>query len=585
MNKLLELKKEYEEKLNSIKKIESVIAFIRLVFFLLAIILILVGYFSSINALYYVAGVCAIAFIVFVLIYSKYHKMDLSYDFRLQVIADYDKRQRGRWTQFKDGGAEFIDNDNYFESDLDLFGKASLFKYISVASTGLGRKALADALKDNDITKEEIKERQDAVLELSSDVDMNVDLISKFKKYATSSDDNKPNTMINALNNIENEVTYKAYMMIPSFVCTILLILSIVFSALQIINPIFIIIALIINYFVAKFTASKINEVRVALVPVNNVFYGYDNIILGITSYNYNSKLLNDIKSSLSNDDIKSLKKFNRIEPWISSGNNFLFKLIFNSLLGFDSYMLYLYARWQNKHSSHIREVVQNVSKMEVLLSLSTIGVINPNAVMPNCADTFEFEDLRHPLIKMDDVVPNSFKFDGMNIITGSNMSGKTTFMRTVGVSYILFKAGGFVVAKSFSAGIYKLFTSMKVVDDTSSGISTFYAEILRVKSIMEYAKKSSNMIVLIDEIFKGTNTIDRIKGATKVVEGLNKAGIYTIITTHDFELCDIDGVKNYHFLEHYSDNKIHFDYKIHEGKSNTTNAIYLLKMAGIIEE
>ena len=164
-------------------------------------------------------------------------------------------------------------------------------------------------------------------------------------------------------------------------------------------------------------------------------------------------------------------------------------------------------------------------------------------------------------------------------------MSGKTTFMRSIGVNYLLFKAGGYVVAEAFSASIYKLFTSMKVADDVTDGISTFYAEILRVKSIIDYIKENKPMLVLIDEIFKGTNTKDRLEGAKSVVAHLKREGIKAIITTHDLELCNIDGVHNYHFLEHYVDDKISFDYKIHDGISKTRNAIYLLKLAGIIEE
>ena len=204
---------------------------------------------------------------------------------------------------------------------------------------------------------------------------------------------------------------------------------------------------------------------------------------------------------------------------------------------------------------------------------------------MPEISGDFSFTDLKHPLIDYNKCIGNDFTFNDLNIITGSNMSGKTTFMRSIGVNYLLFKAGGFVVAKSFKASIYKLFTSMKVADDVTDGISTFYAEILRVKSIIEYSKENKPMLVLIDEIFKGTNTKDRLVGAESVVKHLKRDGIKAIITTHDLELCDVEGVINYHFLEHYDDDKILFDYKIHDGISKTRNAIYLLKLAGIIDE
>ena len=124
----------------------------------------------------------------------------------------------------------------------------------------------------------------------------------------------------------------------------------------------------------------------------------------------------------------------------------------------------------------------------------------------------------------------------------------------------------------------------MKVVDDVNNNISTFYGEILRVKGIVEYTKENKPMLVLIDEIFKGTNTHDRIIGAKSAIDKLDRANIYSIVTTHDPELCQIDNVNNYHFEEHYDSDQIKFDYKIHNGISKTSNAIYLLKLAGIVD-
>jgi DNA mismatch repair ATPase MutS len=141
------------------------------------------------------------------------------------------------------------------------------------------------------------------------------------------------------------------------------------------------------------------------------------------------------------------------------------------------------------------------------------------------------------------------------------------------------------VCATSFYAPLLKLFTSMKVVDDVNNNISTFYGEILRVKGIVEYTKENKPMLVLIDEIFKGTNTKDRIVGAKATIEKLNRNDIYSIVTTHDPELCQIENVSNFHFLEYYENDEIKFDYKIHDGVSNTRNAIYLLKIAGIIDK
>jgi DNA mismatch repair ATPase MutS len=195
-------------------------------------------------------------------------------------------------------------------------------------------------------------------------------------------------------------------------------------------------------------------------------------------------------------------------------------------------------------------------------------------------------DSLGHPLINSDIRILNDIDMDNnIFIITGSNMSGKTTFLRTLGINLVLAYSGGPVYANKMSCPIVSIYTSMRVTDDLKNGISTFYAELLRIKDIINEAKENKNMIFLIDEIFRGTNSIDRILGAKNVLANLNKLEVIGAITTHDLELCVLDKynrIKNYHFSEEYKDNKIHFDYKIRLGRSTSTNAKYLMKLVGI---
>jgi len=161
-------------------------------------------------------------------------------------------------------------------------------------------------------------------------------------------------------------------------------------------------------------------------------------------------------------------------------------------------------------------------------------------------------------------------------------MSGKTTFMRTLALCVTLNNANGLVPAYEFSAPKLDIYTSLRANDMLSEGISTFYAEILRMKKINQ-AIKEKKCLILVDEIFKGTNAIERISASNQVIDKLKLNNQLFIISTHDFELCDNKNIINYHFNETYIDDKISFDYKIKEGKSDTKNAIYLLKMADII--
>ena len=196
-------------------------------------------------------------------------------------------------------------------------------------------------------------------------------------------------------------------------------------------------------------------------------------------------------------------------------------------------------------------------------------------------------EELFHPLIQPAKVVSNNANLSGgITIITGSNMSGKTTYLRNLAINLALAYMGAPICGKSLSANYMKIFTSMRVTDDVAGGISTFYAEILRIKAMADYKANNEPMICLIDEIFKGTNSADRIVGAKEAITRLAGDKCMTIVSTHDFELCEIEDYQgqkavNFHFEEYYNDNELKFDYKIKDGRCVTTNARAILRMAG----
>ena len=249
--------------------------------------------------------------------------------------------------------------------------------------------------------------------------------------------------------------------------------------------------------------------------------------------------------------------------------------------------LAYRFSKFSSDDLNIIRRGISDIEEMEALCSLANVGIIFDNKVFPvlDSKVGIHFDCLIHPLLGESVCIPNSFDSDyGVNIITGSNMGGKTSFLRTMGINLILMNSGSFVCAKSFRASYFKIFTSMRVSDDIEKGISTFYGELLRIKDMVSYVDKG-NMLVLIDEIFKGTNYQDRIYGAKEVIKRLFTDKTVVMLTTHDFELCEARNVVNYHVKESYDGDKIVFDYKIRKGQCNSTNARYLMKKLGIIEK
>lgn len=232
------------------------------------------------------------------------------------------------------------------------------------------------------------------------------------------------------------------------------------------------------------------------------------------------------------------------------------------------------------------------IGEFEALSSLSVIRHDNPNWVMPEITSEiskFEAKNMGHPLLGetrvCNDIViqiPHT-----VMLVTGSNMSGKSTLMRTVGINLVLAYAGAPVCSENFQCNIMDLYSCMRINDNLDKNISSFYAEILKIKKIVEASKEGKHVFFLLDEIFRGTNSRDRHTGAAILIRQLSKAGSLGLVSTHDLELGEmekesISKVKNYHFEEYYKDNEIYFDYKLKSGISTTRNATFLMRLAGI---
>lgn len=531
-----------------------------------------------------IMAVILVLFIIAIFFYRKEFKIQETIEFKIACINDHISRTSSKWKHFSDNGMEFRDNNSYYQSDLDLFGRASLYQFLNVGKTAYGRLSFANSLKDNEGSLESLKERQEAITELSLDLDKHTSLETSLRKYNKKNSDNRVSSMDNALNLINNEVNYKKWSIFTSILFVVLNITTLILMLTKVLPPNFFIGSLIISFILTNVIVSEIRIVQSNLIPINDLFYGYDYIIKEIINTEFTSPLLIKYQNEVKKLDEEAIKIFNVLNSIISSRRNILFNILINATFSLDTWILISYTKWQKKYAKSMRDALKSIGEIEALLSLATIKYVKEDVCLPKYSFELSFTGIRHPLIEDKDAIANDLSLSGLNIITGSNMSGKTTFMRSVGINYLLFKAGTYTCATSFNSCFYKLFTSMKVVDDVSSGISTFYGEVLRIKEIIDYTKNNQPMLVLIDEIFKGTNTIDRIEGAQAVAKKLNKNFIISIITTHDFELCEIDNAKNYHFLEHYENDKILFDYKIRSGKSTTKNAIFLLRLAGIMD-
>ena len=288
------------------------------------------------------------------------------------------------------------------------------------------------------------------------------------------------------------------------------------------------------------------------------------------------------------------LRLLARLAAAVSWRRNFFFYFLANGLFAFDFAAGLLFERWCRREGARLAPALAVWHECEVLLSLSTLAVTQARTVFPvfleGEAPRLTATALRNPLLPEESAVANDAALTaGTTIITGSNMSGKTTWLRTLGMNAVLAWAGAPVCAAAFSLSPLALYTSIRVDDSLAEGMSTFYAELLRIKEMVAAERTGRPLLLLIDEIFKGTNSADRITGARAALAHLTNAHSITLVSTHDFELCDLEvpggSVRNAHFEEHYTDGKIAFDYRLRAGRCETTNAVYLLRLVGILDE
>ena len=270
--------------------------------------------------------------------------------------------------------------------------------------------------------------------------------------------------------------------------------------------------------------------------------------------------------------------------------------LVFNLIFPLDWYGAAALGKWAKTYGGDFEEVLEGIGCCEALMSAANGAYLTEVNSFPEFADSedpsdnafFDGVKVCHPLLMPETAVSNSVSLDSTTaIITGSNMSGKTTLIRTCGVCSLLSYIGGYVPCESLKIGRMNIVSSMRIVDSLEDNMSTFKSELVRISKIIEASKEGRPMLFLIDEIFRGTNSDDRTQGALTVLRSLSKPYICGFMTTHDYALVDktvesMDNIAYYHFSDRYTDDSIVFDYILTEGISRESNAAFLMKLVGI---
>lgn len=332
--------------------------------------------------------------------------------------------------------------------------------------------------------------------------------------------------------------------------------------------------------------ARQLGQLRAVLSDLEKTPYAQGSVLAEICSPFYQGK----------QRPSQALRQISRIASAASLRNNPFLSLILNLIVPWDLYFAYQLERYKHELREVLPVWLAAWHELEALASLANFAALNPENTFPEILPPgsqplLECRAAGHPLIPDDSRVNNDFVLQETGeivIVTGSNMSGKSTFLRTIGASLILAYAGSTVAAGSMRTVPMRLFSSMNVSDSLNDGISFFYAEVRRLKALLDQLSKKQEqpLLFLIDEIFRGTNNRERQIGSRAYVEALAGKNGAGLISTHDLELAHLDEmiplVRNAHFREDVRDGKMIFDYKIHPGPSPTTNALRIMAQAGL---
>lgn len=585
--------KAYEKLAEEQKKSITATAYLRLVTFIIGCS---VTFYIFRIKNYILISVIFIAslmiFIYLVILHGKESKKR-KYTIALKEINEKSlKRLNGEWKNFKDEGSEYKDDNHCYAGDLDVFGKNSLFQWINSSRTFIGRYKLKNRLLNPLKSASEIKKTQQSISELAEDLNWRQQFEAEGMVNANECV-NIDELYMWAEN--RNELYHKPWLIVLVKVIPIITIILIILSCFTPrVNYSIPSCMLIIQFFILFIGSEKRTSAFNTICKYRNNLDTYSGMIELIEKKEFSCDYLKELKSNLiSSEDERaaiSIKKLSNICNRIYERKNAYF-LIINILLLWDYQCMIEFEKWRIKWGKNIKKYLETVGEFESLNSISNILYDNPQWCMPVVADNaleIKAESLGHPLLSGGRVC-NSITIENQKnilLITGSNMSGKSTFLRTVGINLVLSYLGAPVCAKYFQCPIMEIYTCMRLSDNLENSISSFYAEILRIKTIVERVKENKKVFFLLDELFKGTNSVDRHAGAKALIKQLGDKGATGLVSTHDLELCDLANeytkVQNYHFQEFYINNELKFDYKIREGAATTRNGLYLIKLAGI---
>jgi len=549
------------------------------------------------NNIFLVLGAIFLFIFLFAYFVFKQSKLDRSLQ-EAQVFLKINENEinlKQNSPNLYDDGHEYDDSQHPYSSDLDVFGKNSLFSKLNRCATIDGKNKLMSWLSAAS-SKEQIIERQNAIEELKNDP-VHLQTFQSKMFFNLGSGINLRAYVLSYFQDRSFEfgnLFLRLYVLIVPWIFLI----GFIFSFLVYNIGIYLVLLGVIHLLWTISQAGKIGQFSNRIDKIGVSLIGYAQAIKLIEDRTYSSSLCTQIQEKVvTHKQQKKLSEIihelGRLIDKLDVRNNMLVGAILNILFLWDFKQIMAIVKWKKKHEDNIISGFESIATYEGLISLSILSYNYPGWCKPVIHEQGKGRiagvDINHPLILNDRAVGNDFDTQdhSITLITGSNMAGKSTFLRTIGINAILAYSGAVVCAKSFEIPIYDIVTYMRIKDSLNESTSTFKAELNRMKFILDHVEQQKTTFFLVDEMLRGTNSVDKYLGSEAIIKKFIELNGNGMLATHDLQLSQLaeefpDKLKNYHFDIQIQHGEMLFDYKLKNGPCKIFNASMLLKEIGI---
>ena len=581
-----------EGQLQQVKKQIFRISMLRLALFIAGIAGV---YFFFNQTTQLIVCICLTFFPLFILvkIHNRFFIRKEWLETQARIIQEELQALSGDYSSFEDG-KEYTNPEHPYSFDLDIFGRRSLFQSINRTCTFFGKNRLAKWLQNHLHEKTSIEKRQEMVREISEHTLFREQFrVAGLVHHGQSSDGEKIQAWSQSPAQYLHAGWVKAFIWGVPVINSLLLITSLAgwtsFSWLGLSFGIF----LVLSFGIIK-RATYIQETYGKQLKSLN---GYARLIALAKAENWKSAGMQELMERFNlngQSPIQALQQLSKELDRLDLRNNqFLYVLLEGSIF-FQLQEIVRIERWKARYGQHISEWLETVGELDALCSLGTFAYNHPQYTNPELTEKpfcFLATQMGHPLMPASQCVKNDATIPSRPfflIITGANMAGKSTYLRTIGVNYLLACIGAPVCCERLKLYPNQLITSLRTSDSLSDNESYFFAELKRLKRIIDLLNQGQQLFIILDEILKGTNSMDKQKGSFDLIRQFMQLKANGIIATHDLLLGSLikqfpEEIRNYCFEADIKENELTFSYKLREGVAQNMNACFLMKKMGII--